>query len=153
MPRSGRDTSHCYGPDLKAWPGRPHQGPWATTNEIEQWREWRINRATLDSRVPREYVLDGRMIHEDGDFGRATSVALEGPITVTAKRSAYERRLNLDGFADWLSAAWPPDAVLIWRHHDESRSMTRAFGPSQGKPVFEVILEILEQCDVQYRLE
>jgi hypothetical protein len=140
--------------------GTPHQGPWATPAEIERWDEWRAERAVLDARTPREYVIDGRMIDSGGAFFYAIMCALEQPTDWTIWRGLPPRyqMFQWDAVADRLEANWRPrdDAVLVWKHHDQSRDMLGAnypHGGHEGKPYFDDLLDLLNQSNVLYRLE
>lgn len=149
------------------WPYDPHEGPWATPTEVAAWVDWRRSRAVLDARPPREYVIDGQTMLIDTDFADAIDEALFGPMT--------RSRTGIlgDGFADWLYFTWPrrdgrprnqypiggdprlPEsepAVLVWKHHDQSRDIVST-GPNQPDDPFEAALGILEGVHVPYRLE
>lgn len=110
---------------------------------------------TLNHESPRRYVIDGRQIHEDGDFGRAVDEAMFGPMTDRSDRKAMDRRLDLDGFSDWLFEVWPRevDSVLVWAHHERCQDMSRTWGVPQPKPIFDVIVDLLHECEVPYVLE
>lgn len=137
-PRGGGQTARCYAgrngtlPATK-WPGDPHQSPWATPSDVAHWESWRRERTALDSRTPREYVIQGESIRHEGDFMHAMDEALFGPNSIKADETMG------GGFDDWLYWAWPrregqprpqsiigddprwledePFAVLIWKDH------------------------------------
>jgi hypothetical protein len=101
-------------------------------------------------------VIDGRTIHDDRDFGFAIREALIGPMGPIAVRSGHERRLDIDGFGDWLNAVWSSraeDGVLVWKHHEQCRNMQPADGRQHERPVFDVLLEMFDDWDVPYRLD
>jgi hypothetical protein len=154
MPRSPEAGAYRNGPNPDARPSTLHQGPWASPSWVARWEAWRANRCLLDARTPREYVIDGRTIHDDQDFGFAIQQALMGPLI--AVRSERERRLDIDGFGDWLNAVWSSragDAVLVWKHHEQCRDIQPADGRHHEKPVFDVLLEMFDDWDVPYRLD
>ena len=152
MPRSERSGGTCTGPNPESFPGTPHQGPWATPAEIKRWDEWRADRALLDARVPREYLLDGQMIRGGADFGYAVGAALHGPAADWAWYHGLPTRyFSPDGFTDWLKSAWPQDAVLVWQHHDPRDLLGTSYW--WKKPVFDVLVALLDECAVAYRLE
>ena len=83
--QAGRATARHYGGDRNAWPRYPHEGPWTTEADRDQWARWRARREELDARRPREYVINGEAILDANRFSTAVDEALFGTDPVQLK--------------------------------------------------------------------
>ncbi len=100
------------------------------------------------------------MIDSGGAFFYAIMCALEDPADWAYWRDLPPRYQGFqwDAVADLLEANWRPraDAVLVWKHHDQSRDLLEVSYPqggNEGEPFFDNLLDLLDRANVPYRLE